>query len=185
MAPTATLVILLANLIMVVRVLAIAWALSPSAVSLLVPGSLLAVLIGAVVIGLDWRQLASQGELPVPQTRNPTACAPPSASAPSTPGCCCAPPGCRRSPDAAGCTCSPSPRASPTWTQSPCSPCASTTCRSTPGMATAISILLAMLANLGFKTFLTFLLGGAELARRVVVGMFAVARALPGESSGC
>jgi uncharacterized membrane protein (DUF4010 family) len=37
-----------------------------------VPGSLLAVLIGTVVIGLDWRQLASQGELPVPQTRNPT-----------------------------------------------------------------------------------------------------------------
>ena len=47
-------------------------------------------------------------------------------------------------------------------------------------MATAISILLAMLANLGFKTFLTFLLGGAELARRVVVGMFAVGAGLAG-----
>ena len=61
MASTATLVILLANLIMVLRVLAIAWALSPQVVGLLVPGSLLAVLIGTVVIGLDWRQMAGQG----------------------------------------------------------------------------------------------------------------------------
>jgi hypothetical protein len=34
--------------------------------------------------------------------------------------------------------------------------------------------------KLCFKTFLTFLLGGAELARRVVVGMFAVGAGLAG-----
>jgi hypothetical protein len=37
-----------------------------------------------------------------------------------------------------------------------------------------------MLANLGFKTFLAFLLGGAGLGRRVIVGMFAVGAGLAG-----
>ena len=72
MAPTATLVILLANLIMVVRIMAIAWALSPATVPLLATGCVLAILIGSVVIGLNWRQLAGQGDVPIPQTRNPT-----------------------------------------------------------------------------------------------------------------
>ncbi len=72
LASTATLVILLANLIMVVRIVAIAWALSRDVVPLLLTGCALAVLIGAIVIALDWRQLAGQGELPVPETRNPT-----------------------------------------------------------------------------------------------------------------
>ena len=53
MAPTATLVILLANLIMVVRVLAIAGVLSPSVLPELATGCLLAILIGSVVIAVN------------------------------------------------------------------------------------------------------------------------------------
>ncbi len=72
MAPTATLVILLANLIMVVRIFGIAWALSPPVVPLLVMGCGMATLFGGIVIALNWRQLAGQNALPVPETRNPT-----------------------------------------------------------------------------------------------------------------
>ena len=180
MASTATLVILLANLIMVLRVLAIAWALSPQVVGLLVPGSLLAVLIGTVVIGLDWRQMASQGELPVPQTRNPTElraalgfgllyaavllCAAWLSDIAGRGGL-------YLLAFASGLT--------------DVDAIALSTLRlynlnKLEGLPTAVSILLAMLANLGFKTFLAFLLGGAGLGRRVIVGMFAVGAGLAG-----
>ncbi|MDD3355089.1 DUF4010 domain-containing protein, partial [Zoogloea sp.] len=72
MVTTAALVILLANLIMVVRILAIVWALSAPVVPFLLTGCVLSVVIGAVVIGLGWKKMAGQGELPIPQTRNPT-----------------------------------------------------------------------------------------------------------------
>ena len=72
MTSTAGLVILLANLIMVVRILAIAGALSPPVVPLLAGGCILAVALGAIMLARDWRQLAGQDALPIPETRNPT-----------------------------------------------------------------------------------------------------------------
>ncbi len=180
MASTATLVILLANLIMVLRVLAIAWALSPQVVGLLVPGSLLAVLIGTVVIGLDWRQMASQGELPVPQTRNPTElraalgfgllyaavllCAAWLSDIAGRGGL-------YLLAFASGLTDVDAIALSSLRLYN---------LQKLEGLPTAVSILLAMLANLGFKTFLAFLLGGAALGRRVIVGMFAVGAGLAG-----
>ena len=144
------------------------------------PGSLLAVLIGTVVIGLDWRQMASQGELPVPQTRNPTElraalgfgllyaavllCAAWLSDIAGRGGL-------YLLAFASGLT--------------DVDAIALSTLRlynlnKLEGLPTAVSILLAMLANLGFKTFLAFLLGGAGLGRRVIVGMFAVGAGLAG-----
>ena len=72
MVSTAKLVILLANLVMVVRVGGIALAVAPSVAPRLWPGAGLALLAGAAVLAWNWRQLVHQGELPIPDTRNPT-----------------------------------------------------------------------------------------------------------------
>ena len=47
-------------------------------------------------------------------------------------------------------------------------------------MPTAIAILLAMIANLSFKSSLAFGLGGGDLGRRVLGGMLAVGAGLGG-----
>ncbi len=180
MAPTATLVILLANLIMVVRVLAIAGVLSPSVLPELTTGCLLAILIGSVVIAVNWRQLAAQEGLPIPETRNPTElrtamgfgllyagvllCAAWLSDSAGQGGL-------YLLAFASGLT--------------DVDAIALSTLRllnlgkmeTTP---TAIAILLAMLANLTFKTGLAFGLGGRALGWRVVGGMLAVGAGLGG-----
>ena len=62
----------MANLIMILRIMAIVGALSAPVLPLLATGCILAVAIGIVVVGLNWRQLNGKDALPIPQTRNPT-----------------------------------------------------------------------------------------------------------------
>ena len=180
MAPTATLVILLANLIMVVRILFIAWALAPSVVEPLVTGCLLAILVGFMVIALNWHKLASQGELPIPQTRNPTElraaigfgllyagvllCAAWLSDIAGSGGL-------YLLAFVSGLT--------------DVDAIALSTLRllnlgKLEVMPTAIAILLAMIANLTFKSSLAFGLGGSNLGRRVLGGMLAVGAGLGG-----
>jgi uncharacterized membrane protein (DUF4010 family) len=180
MAPTATLVILLANLVMVVRILAIAGALSPVVLPLLATGCMLAILIGSVVIAMDWRLLAAQKGLPVPETRNPTElraamgfgllyalvllCAAWLSEIAGQRGL-------YLLAFASGLT--------------DVDAIALSTLRllnlgKVEAIPTAIAILLAMLANLTFKTGLAFGLGGRVLGWRVVGGMLAVGAGLGG-----
>ena len=180
MAPTATLVILLANLIMVVRILFIAWALAPSVVEPLVTGCLLAILVGFMVIALNWHKLASQGELPIPQTRNPTELRAAIGFGLLYAGVllCAA-----WLSDIAG--------SSGLYLLAFVSgltdvdAIALSTLRllnlgKLEVMPTAIAILLAMIANLSFKSSLAFGLGGGDLGRRVLGGMLAVGAGLGG-----
>lgn len=180
MAPTATLVILLANLIMVARVLAIVGALSPTVMPLLTTGCMLAILIGAVVIAMDWRLLAAQEGLPVPVTRNPTElraamgfgllyalvllCAAWLSDIAGQRGL-------YLLAFASGLT--------------DVDAITLSTLRllnlgKVEAIPAAIAILLAMLANLTFKTGLAFGLGGRVLGWRVVGGMLAVGAGLGG-----
>lgn len=71
MAPTAALVILIANLVMIVRVVMVATVVAPKLVSDLIAGVAPALLLGLAAIGLAWRSLV-QGEVPLPSTSNPT-----------------------------------------------------------------------------------------------------------------
>ena len=180
MAPTATLVILLANLIMVVRILFIAWALAPSVVEPLVTGCLLAILVGCMVIALNWHKLASQSELPIPQTRNPTELRAAIGFGLLYAGVllCAA-----WLSDIAG--------SSGLYLLAFVSgltdvdAIALSTLRllnlgKLEVMPTAIAILLAMIANLTFKSALAFGLGGSDLGRRVLGGMLAVGAGLGG-----
>ncbi|WP_079434961.1 MgtC/SapB family protein [Zoogloea sp. LCSB751] len=178
MAPTAKLVILLANLIMVVRVLAIAGALSPDITPLLVTGCVLAVVVGGVVIAFDWRQLSSQNTLPIPETRNPTelrtamgfgllyagvlVCAAWLSDIAGQGGL-------YLLAFASGLT--------------DVDAITLSTLRllnigKLELMPSAIAILLAMLANLAFKAGLAFALGGQMLGRRVLGGMLVVGAGL-------
>jgi len=180
MAATATLVILLANLIMVVRILVLAWVLSREVVPMLLVGCLAAVLVGAVVIARDWRQLAGQGELPVPETRNPTElrtamgfgilyaavllCAAWLSDIAGRGGL-------YLLAFASGLT--------------DVDAIALSTLRlvnldKIEAQPAAVAILLAMLANLTFKSALAFTLGGTHLGRRVLGGMLAVGAGLGG-----
>jgi len=71
-APTAALVILLANLVMVVRVAVIAFVLAPSLLPLLVKVVIPGVGLGGVALLLNWRGLVAQDGSPVPDPKNPT-----------------------------------------------------------------------------------------------------------------
>jgi uncharacterized membrane protein (DUF4010 family) len=180
MAPTATLVILLANLVMVVRILAIVGALSPTVMPLLATGCLLATLVGVIVIAMDWRRLAAQEGLPVPQTRNPTElraaigfgllyalvllCAAWLSDVAGQRGL-------YLLAFASGLT------DVDAITLSTLRLLNLGKVEATPA---AIAILLAMLANLTFKTGLAFGLGGRMLGWRVVGGMLAVGAGLAG-----
>jgi uncharacterized membrane protein (DUF4010 family) len=180
MAPTATLVILLANLVMVVRILAIVGALSPTVMPLILTGCMLATLIGAAVIAMDWRLLAAQEGLPVPETRNPTElraamgfgllyalvllCAAWLSDIAGQRGL-------YLLAFASGLT------DVDAITLSTLRLLNLGKVEATPA---AIAILLAMLANLTFKTGLAFGLGGRVLGWRVVAGMLAVGAGLGG-----
>ncbi|WP_374260270.1 MgtC/SapB family protein [Zoogloea sp.] len=178
MASTATLVILLANLIMVVRIVAIAWALSPGVVPLLLFGCVAAVLIGIVVIGFNWRQLAGQGDLPVPETRNPTELRAAVGFGAFYAGVllCAA-----WLSDIAG--------RGGLYLLAFISGLTDVDAISLSTLrllnlgklevaSAAIAILLAMLANLAFKSALAFILSGGALGRRVTLGMAAVGAGL-------
>lgn len=180
MAPTATLVILLANLIMVVRIMAIAWALSPATVPLLATGCVLAILIGSVVIGLNWRQLTGQGDVPIPQTRNPTELRAALGFGVLYAGVllCAA-----WLSDIAG--------RGGLYLLALASGLTDVDAISLSTLRllnlgkieltpAAVAILLAMLANLGFKSALGFALGGTHLGRQVIGGMLAVGAGLVG-----
>lgn len=175
-----------ANLIMV-TVLAIAWALSPQVVGLLVPGSLLAVLIGTVVIGLSTSADGQPGRAAGLLDPQP----PPNSARPSASACStrrlllCAAwlsdiagrGGLYLLAFASGLTDVDAIALSALRLYN---------LNKLEGLPTAVSILLAMLANLGFKTFLAFLLGGAGLGRRVIVWACSPwERGSPEESSGC
>ncbi|MGL4407425.1 MAG: MgtC/SapB family protein [Zoogloea sp.] len=175
---TATLVILLANLVMLIRVSALAGVLAPSVLPGLLVGAGLALVGGGVVIARDWRELAGREGLPMPETRNPTEM--------------------RAALGfgliyAAVLVCA-------SWLQDIAGPgglyvlaiasgltdvdaITLSTLRmvSTHHLSTqsaAIVIQLAMLSNLTFKTGLAFVVGGPVLGRRVAQGMLAVGTGL-------
>lgn len=180
MNATATLVILLANLIMILRIMAIAGALSAPVLPLLATGCILAVAIGIVVVGLNWRQLNGKDALPIPQTRNPTElraavgfgllyaavllCAAWLSDIAGQGGL-------YLLALASGLTDVDAIALSTLRLH---------TTGKIESLPAAISILLAMLANLGFKAGLAFALGGAALGRRVLGGMIAVGLGLGG-----
>lgn len=174
MASTATLVILLANLIMILRVMGIAWALSQAVVPMLVVGCALAVAAGSAVIAFNWRQLAGQAALPVPETRNPTELRAAVGFGLLYAGVlfCAA-----WLSDVAG--------RSGLYLLAFVSGLTDVDAISLSTLRllnlgkvdatpAAIAILLAMLANLTFKSSLAFALGGRTLGQRVVGGMLAV-----------
>jgi uncharacterized membrane protein (DUF4010 family) len=177
MTSTAGLVILLANLIMVVRILAIAGAL-PHRWCLLAGGCILAVALGAIMLARDWRQLAGQDALPIPETRNPTElraaigfgllyagvllCAAWLSDIAGRGGL-------YLLALASGLTDVDAITLSTLHLQ---------TVGKVDTVPAAIAILLAMLANLSFKTTLAFTLGGAGLGRHVLAGMLAVGAGL-------
>ena len=104
MARMASVVILLANLMMLLRLAFIAALLAPALTAplALVLGAGLA--LGAVAAALGWRRLESQAEPPVPEVAIRRKSAPPWASACSTPWYCSAPRGCRITPEPRACT---------------------------------------------------------------------------------
>ncbi|MBL8458484.1 MAG: MgtC/SapB family protein [Zoogloea sp.] len=180
MTSTAGLVILLANLIMVLRIMAIAGALSPPVVPLLAVGGTLAVVLGAIMLARDWRQLAGKDALPIPETRNPTELRAAIGFGLLYAGVllCAA------------------------WLSDIAGREGLYLLALTSGLTdvdaitlstlhllavgkvdlvpAAVAILLAMLANLTFKTGLAFTLGGAVLGRHVLAGMLAVGVGLGG-----
>ncbi len=72
MARTATLVILLANLVVMIRLGVVAVVLAPGLIEPLASVLGLGVLFGLVVTVWGWRTLAREGELPMPEVTNPT-----------------------------------------------------------------------------------------------------------------
>ena len=180
MTATASLVILLANLIMVVRILAIAGALSAPVVPLLATGCALAVLLGAVMLARDWRQLAGKDALPIPETRNPTElraaigfgllyaavllCAAWLSDIAGRGGL-------YLLALASGLTDVDAITLSTLRLH---------TVGKVETLPAAVAILLAMLANLAFKSGLAFTLGGSALGWRVLGGMLAVGAGLGG-----
>lgn len=71
-APMASTVVLLANLVMVLRVAVIAGAVAPSLLSSLAVMLTPAFGLGVGVLALGWRHQARDGEVPMPVTTNPT-----------------------------------------------------------------------------------------------------------------
>ncbi|ATE60244.1 MgtC/SapB family protein [Thauera sinica] len=72
MASVAALVILLANLVMVVRVAVIAVVVAPGVIGMLSTPLLLALVLGLGAVAWYWRRLGEGGELVLPATGNPT-----------------------------------------------------------------------------------------------------------------
>ena len=72
MRQLAVLVILLANLVLLIRLSLLAAVVAPGVMSKLLPVLGVALLLGALVAGLGWRQFRRSGELPLPEIKNPT-----------------------------------------------------------------------------------------------------------------
>lgn len=72
LAATATLVILIANLIVTVRLGFVAVLLAPTLLLPLTGVLGLGLLFGLVAVALKWRTLTGAGELPLPEVKNPT-----------------------------------------------------------------------------------------------------------------
>ncbi|GLT21428.1 membrane protein [Zoogloea oryzae] len=174
MAPTATLVILLANLIMVVRIIGIAWALSQSVVPLLAVGCSMAVLIGGVVIAFNWRQLAGQSALPVPETRNPTELRAALGFGLLYAGVLLCAAWLSDIAGRGGLYLLAFVSGLTDVDAITLSTLRLLSVGKLDAAPAAVAILLAMLANLAFKSTLAFTLGGSILGRRVVGGMLAV-----------
>ncbi|QID17820.1 MgtC/SapB family protein [Nitrogeniibacter mangrovi] len=71
-APAAALVIVLANLVMVIRVGAIVAVLAPTLLPMLLRVVVPGLVLGAVAVLLNWRDLRRHESVPVPETKNPT-----------------------------------------------------------------------------------------------------------------
>jgi len=69
---TATLVILIANLVVTLRLGVVAVVLAPSLLAPLAGMLGIGLLFGLVVVLLKWRTLSAAGELPLPEVKNPT-----------------------------------------------------------------------------------------------------------------
>lgn len=69
--PTAALVILQANLVMVVRVAIVAAVLAPSLIGLILKVVAPGLLMGLLPLALNWRDLRQTDDSPVPETKNP------------------------------------------------------------------------------------------------------------------
>lgn len=71
MAPAGALVILLANLVMVARVTIIATVVAPMVMTTLLSAILPTLALGLLALAWTWRRLGSGGELVLPETKNP------------------------------------------------------------------------------------------------------------------
>jgi len=180
MAATATLVILLANLIMVARILGIAWALSQSVVPLLLLGCTLAILIGGVVIALNWRQLAGRDALPVPETRNPTELRAALGFGLLYAGVLLCAAWLSDIAGRGGLYLLAFVSGLTDVDAITLSTLRLLSVGKLEAAPAAVAILLAMLANLAFKSALAFTLGGRGLGRRVLGGMLAVGAGIAG-----
>lgn len=69
---TATLVILIANLVVIVRIGIVAAVLTPTLVAPLAGILGIGLLLGLIVVLIKWRTLTAAGELPLPEVKNPT-----------------------------------------------------------------------------------------------------------------
>lgn len=70
-SPTAALVILQANLVMVIRVAIVAAVLAPELLPLIVRVVAPGLVFGLIPLALNWRDLRQKGDSPVPDTKNP------------------------------------------------------------------------------------------------------------------
>lgn len=174
MAPTAALVILLANLVMVVRVGVLTAAVAPRALSTLALLIAPALALGGVVVLWLWRHLAKNGEAVLPTASNP-------AELKTALGF-----GALYAvilllaawlADVVGAGGLYGLALVSGLTDVDAITLSSLRLFSLGRLEvdpTAIAVGLAMLANLGFKTALAITIGGGELGRRVIAGMGAV-----------
>ena len=72
MRQLAVLVILFANLVLLIRLSLLAVVVAPGVMPKLLPVLGVALLLGALVAGIGWRQFRRSGELPLPEIKNPT-----------------------------------------------------------------------------------------------------------------
>lgn len=70
--PLAATVIALANLVVLIRLAVLAAAVAPAILPTLLPVLASALVLGLAVTGLQWHRTVAPGELPLPETANPT-----------------------------------------------------------------------------------------------------------------
>ena len=142
--------------------------------------STLAILIGGVVIAFNWRQLAGQSALPVPETRNPTELRAALGFGLLYAGVLLCAAWLSDIAGRGGLYLLAFVSGLTDVDAITLSTLRLLSVGKLDAAPAAVAILLAMLANLAFKSTLAFTLGGSILGRRVVGGMLAVGAGIAG-----